>query len=342
MAGYDLHSGDYIGTSEDELWSLFTYVFSDASIKTSTYKFALIKSICDQIYDLREENGVYFISRFKLFERFTENYWNLVSKYNLKQMKYNGKSQCSRVERIIIDAISKYSLPREIYFHSVKPKERDEIVNQVADECSEYVIDALCTDFTGKLYSYELEKGIYVGKEAHAFISKYKNEIEKLNYYAWGKMLEDINDGPVTEKLLSKLDDAVPQRSDLSVYSNILFNVMNINECFYCKNELNDGMHVDHFIPWTFMKTDNLWNFVLSCPKCNQAKSDDLLDMSFVNKIENQNNEILRNKKMHPLIEREFSNYENGLIRRVWQYARMSGYKVITIKQLKKRKSKKN
>ena len=59
MAGWDLKKGclvKYI-VSEDELWSLFNYVFSDSCRKTNTYKYGLIKSICNQIYDLYD-NGL--------------------------------------------------------------------------------------------------------------------------------------------------------------------------------------------------------------------------------------------------------------------------------------------
>ncbi len=45
MPGWNLKSGVLVEekVSEDELWSLFNYVFSDACKKTNTYKFGLIK-----------------------------------------------------------------------------------------------------------------------------------------------------------------------------------------------------------------------------------------------------------------------------------------------------------
>lgn len=87
MQGWKLREGVLVQdkVSEDEFWSLFNYVFSDACHKTITYKFGLIKSICDQIYDWYEEQGI-FLSHERIFLKFTENYWNLVNKYHLKQM----------------------------------------------------------------------------------------------------------------------------------------------------------------------------------------------------------------------------------------------------------------
>ena len=77
MQGWKLREGVLVQdkVSEDEFWSLFNYVFSDACHKTITYKFGLIKSICDQIYDWYEEQGI-FLSHERIF----------LNKYHLKQM----------------------------------------------------------------------------------------------------------------------------------------------------------------------------------------------------------------------------------------------------------------
>ena len=95
MPGWNLKAGILAEekVSEDEYWSLFNFVFSDACRKTNTYKFGLIKSICDQVYDFLEQGTGYFLSYRKLFSKFAENYWNLVNKYHLKQMSDNGKSE---------------------------------------------------------------------------------------------------------------------------------------------------------------------------------------------------------------------------------------------------------
>ena len=49
MAGWNLKAGaitEYV-VSEDRIWSLFNFVFSDACKKRNTYKFGLIKSLLD-------------------------------------------------------------------------------------------------------------------------------------------------------------------------------------------------------------------------------------------------------------------------------------------------------
>ncbi len=36
--------------SEDRIWSLFNYVFSNSSRKRNTYKFGLVKSLLDNVF----------------------------------------------------------------------------------------------------------------------------------------------------------------------------------------------------------------------------------------------------------------------------------------------------
>lgn len=333
MPGWNLRSGklkDQI-TSEDELWSLFNYVFSDSCKKTNTYKFGLIKSICDQIYDLAYDGFGYPLSFEKIFYKFTENYWNLVNRYRLKQMFYNGKSDISKIEKIICTAVANYEIPANVSFQALSESERKGIVRNVTQACKRNVIGALYNDFQGKLYGFDLHSdGLVLGESAYNFISKYKMEIEKLNYYFWARFLEKINDDDVLVRVLEKLELATPQRKDLSMYRDILYMEFQQDCCFYCGCKLSDNIHVDHFIPWSFIKSDNLWNFVLSCPKCNIRKKDSLVGGSFLTRIECRNNDIvaatIKNALNSSLIQAEFRGYSNSLIDRIWAYARLSGF----------------
>lgn len=330
MPGWNLKSGKIVeeSVSEDEYWSLFNYVFSDACRKTNTYKFGLIKSICDQVYDLFEDpiQG-YYLPYEKLFAKFTENYWNLVNMYGLKQMSYNGKSKYSKIELIIKEAVVGYDIPETVSFLSVNEKDRDRITRTVTTECKKCVIGALYNDFEGKLYAFDLHgSGIYLSDDAYKFISKYKMEIERLNYYSWARFLEKVNDDGALVRVLEKLDLATPQRKDLSVYRELLYKEFQEDRCFYCGKKLDKKVHVDHFIPWTFVKNDNLWNFVLSCPRCNLRKSDSLVSRDYLLKIENRNSMLLElTGSTRDIIETEFAGYHTGLLNRMWEYAKMSG-----------------
>ncbi len=87
MPGWNLKNGELqkCQISEDEYWSLFNFVFSDACMKRNTYKFGLIKSIMDNLFNCTQDDyGNYRLSYSAIFEKFTINYWNLVLKYHLK------------------------------------------------------------------------------------------------------------------------------------------------------------------------------------------------------------------------------------------------------------------
>ena len=100
MAGYDLTSGElqYVALNEDKLWSKFNYVFSESSRKRSTYKFGFLKSILDNLLNCTIVNDEFVLYYHDIFAKFTENYWNLILKYHLKQMRSDGKSEYSTIK----------------------------------------------------------------------------------------------------------------------------------------------------------------------------------------------------------------------------------------------------
>ena len=68
-------------------------------------------------------------------------------------------------------------------------------------------------------------------------------------------------------------------------------------------------MEVDHFIPWVFVRDDKLWNFVLSCRKCNNSKSDRLADRRYIGKLLEQNDYIVSRRDKIYIVNREYKVY---------------------------------
>ena len=68
-AGWNQTSGTFREgpIDEDTFWMLFNYVFSDSSAKRTTYKFGLIKSILDNLFNSEGEAYSLFISYENLF-----------------------------------------------------------------------------------------------------------------------------------------------------------------------------------------------------------------------------------------------------------------------------------
>lgn len=328
MAGWDLKSGPITeyNPSEDRIWSLFNYVFSDSSRKRNTYKFGLIKSLLDNIFNGRKDEAGIFYSYEEIFARFAANYWNLVVKYDLRQMRKDGKSIYSKVETIIKEMVLKHSIITMLDFDALDSDIQSQIVKKVTAECKKCVVGALYEDFDGILYSFDLkESGLILNYAVYDFMLKFKSELEKLNYYSWAKFLEQINDDNALVRVIDKLELSTPRRENLSVYREILRKEFEEDTCFYCGKKLQKKIHVDHFIPWSFVKDDKLWNFVLSCPSCNEKKSNRIASKDYLIKIENRNRTIQTID--NALIKTDFCDYSEGLLGRMWHYAQMSGLK---------------
>jgi len=328
MAGWDLKSGEITeyAVSEDKIWSLFNYVFSDASKKRNTYKFGLVKSLLDSVFNgVQKENGIYYSFR-ELFEHFTYNYWNLIVKYDLRQMRKDKRSTYSRLEVVFQEAIAKNPIISNLEFESIDEKLKADIISKVTKECKRCVVGALYEDFDGIIYSFDVkEEGLTLNPLVYDFMLKHKSELEKLNYFAWAKFLEQINDDSALIRVLGKLEMATPRREDLSIYREILRKEFEENTCFYCGRLLHRAIHVDHFIPWSFVKDDKIWNFVLACPECNLKKNNRLPDRKYLLIIEDRNKKMIETDDL--LVQADIQNYDDELLNRMWAYAKMSGLK---------------
>ncbi|MBE5958716.1 MAG: hypothetical protein E7254_07645 [Lachnospiraceae bacterium] len=339
MAGWNQKLGDILSLrpSDDELWSRFNFVFSDASMKRNTYKFGLVKAILDNLLNSKQDLiGMYRISFPDLFGKFAENYWNLVVKYGLRQMRKNSnQSDYSALEQIFMKAVEDNPVLGKLQFSSIDENKKKEIIGEVSKQCRKNVIGALYGDLLGLVYGFDIQSGskkeyIWISPIAYDFMFHYKGELEKLNYYSWARFLEKINNDSVLLRVIDKLESATPQRSNLDVFREILREEFEENTCFFCGSKFERVAHVDHFIPWSFVKEDRLWNFVLACSTCNTKKNNKIVSDRFFNKLVERNRRALGIN--NSFVKEQFDNYQPEFYRRIWMYAKMSGLKVYDFK----------
>lgn len=321
MAGYDLKEGRYEArnASEDELWSAFACVFSSKSRNATSYKYGFLKSIIDNLYNVDEDLKLDFN---QLFSKFGEIYWNLILKHRLRQSPVTKDNRESYLEQILHAAEKKYNILEPIPYESLTPAMMLDISSKVKSKCKRNVVGALFEDTNKLFYSFSVrEEWIQINPVMYEFICKHKVMIEKLNYYEWARYLEKVNEDSVATKILDKIDES-SKRNNLSMYRQILFDEFESKTCFYCGKPLKpDNVDVDHFIPWSFIKDDKLWNLVLACPTCNREKSDRLPDGHYLANL------IERNQ--HILIEShrpEMQNYQERMISYVYDWAKINGY----------------
>jgi len=111
--------------------------------------------------------------------------------------------------------------------------------------------------------------------------------LSKILIYEWAKFLEKTN---FTPRLISKIEElGIKKRRSLSKYKKILLEIDG-SKCFYCNSKIEEqDIHIDHFIPWSYIYEDSSWNLVVSCSMCNLKKSDNLPPKNFIKIICSRN-----------------------------------------------------
>lgn len=321
-SGHSLKSGDYVtgNLSDDEMWSAFAYLFSPKSQNDTSYKFGFLKAILDNLYNA-DENLV--LSFDQLFTKFAEIYWNLVLKHHILQKAPTRNNKISAIERILSEAKEKYFIEDGVPFESLTSEMILDISKKVKQKCKENVVGALYADLGCLFYGFSKSgEWVKLNPVMYQFVCKHKVAIEKLNYYEWAKFLEKVNEASNVNHLLCKIDESA-KRNNLSYYRDILFEEFE-NICFYCRKKVSKGnVEVDHFIPWSFIKDDNLWNFVLACPECNNRKRDKLADTSFLHNL------VVRNNSSAIAHYHGMIHYQEKKLVNIYNWAKRNGYNEI-------------
>jgi hypothetical protein len=139
--------------TEQQIWQIFNTFFSPKSKNTMTYKFGLIKSLIENLYNLNENLEINF---YQLFESFTKIYWNLVVHHQLRQS--NSSSMNSAIEKVLVNFQKEHTIPNDFRFDKLSYDLQLEIVQQVKKVGKKYVIGALNGDSKGIIYEFDLKK----------------------------------------------------------------------------------------------------------------------------------------------------------------------------------------
>lgn len=115
-------------------------------------------------------------------------------------------------------------------------------------------------------------KKIIVNPNVMQFFIHYRMLLEPFVVLELAKFLDNIKSSP---GIVSKIEAPKFDRTTLKPQERVLNKYF--KNCFYC-NENLDGVkiHVDHFIPFSYIFENKYWNLVLSCSACNLYKSDSL------------------------------------------------------------------
>lgn len=315
MVGWNLKQGDLKFSEKDDLFSIISNALLSQKYKTTTYKYCFFLSILETNVNLHTDFKIPFT---ELNEIFTKCYWDLIVVHKIPQ-KYESLADSGSSIEILFNKIKndKHYVDG-VLFDSLKEEDRKIIINETLKIFSSYVIGAFYANTSGKLFSFDKkEKIIQLNKRISDFLLEYKVILEQLCYFQWLKMCENIlNKRNESKDNLSLIIENITKRQDLTQYKKILNDLKDNNTCFYCSKKHSSNFALDHVIPWDFLKTDNIWNLVWCCPKCNSSKNNRLPSHEYIEKLIKRN-KILKIK--NPDIDKMIDIAEKNGIEKGWK-----------------------
>lgn len=265
--------------------------------KHGTYKFALARAILEHCNDKKNYSmNKYEITYEYLADKFLKYYWHQVCKFKMKQdFSPQRETMAVQIIRKIFDESSPVSFnliqqkdrknAREQILHhvfgSIKSKK-----SQVVPKFQKIKVGSRSEEHN-IFYNYSNdEKKIILKPKAFEFFSKHNGILSGFVLVEWAKFLERINGN--LPCLVAKIEMDPTKRKNLTKARKILLD--HVNNCFYCNDQLEPKyIHVDHFIPWSYIFEDCEWNLVLACSDCNLKKSDSLAESDFKKELINRN-----------------------------------------------------
>lgn len=304
--------------TEAHIWKSIHFFFYHSK-NTTTYKFGFFKALLESLSEINEEMEISFDS---IFKSFSKVYWNLVVHHKLWQG--NMKEKKSKVQSVIEQFQTKYAIPAEWNFDRIESKQQDELIKLVKKYGKRYVVGATYGDFNEEIYSFNLKnESIKLNRVYYEFLQKYKRILTDVNNYQLSLFLEKFNEEEKLKKLLSKVE-FVTQRQSLKEFEMLLKNA-GYETCFYCQKSVEKGAHVDHFIPWSYIQNDHLWNFVLACPSCNSKKSNKLASEMYIDKLIARNEMLIQESSYKAY----FQNYSDRKLKSYYHYSEENGFRRI-------------
>jgi 5-methylcytosine-specific restriction endonuclease McrA len=296
-------------TTDEDIWIALNNFFFRSNV-TMSYKFGLLKSFLENLYMVNEKLELNYDH---LFYSFTKIYWNLVIHHSLWQS--SSKTQKSSIQKIMEEFAKAYSIPHDLTFDKLPSNVQIEIVRNIKKAGKRYVIGAFYSDTSKFFYEFDLKQEyLRFNIPVYKFIQRHQRIITYMTNYHLALFLERNNQIPNINYLLNKVEN-VSNRESLNHFLTILYQYEE-KVCFYCGKPLNatktksNLIHVDHFIPWSFVQSDNLWNLVLSCQTCNLKKNDKLAEEVYLNNILGRNEGLASKLKEDSQIHFEFYNKE--------------------------------
>lgn len=282
--------------SEVEMKQAFLSILAKGT-KDNTYKFALARAILDHCQKPENEQNPLEIPYLWLSGRFLRYYWHQECKFKIKQ-DFHTKST-PKVIQAIRDVFD--NNPPGNFDHKDNQAKAEKAQNLIlktvfghARQKTSMVVPRFQKVKVGPrsqenrvFYDYDDDtKMIRLRPEAFRFFQENYGILLGTVLAEWTRFLERTNSG--LPRLLAKIHMDETGRKSLIGYKRLFSK--DFKHCFYCRGALErNDIHVDHFIPWSYIFDDNAWNLVLACQECNCKKSNSLPQDEFLKSLIDRN-----------------------------------------------------
>ena len=308
---HDLKAAEHreIYLTDREMWR-YTQQFLMHSKHSASYKFVLMKAILECLPEISKDGHVTFL---EINKHVTKIYWNLVITNKLLQSPSTQKP--SGVEQVLKKFQEENNIPDTWNFDHLPEEQKNDLIKKVNSRFKINVFGSLYGSFDGTIYSFNLkEEWIQLASPYIEFFARYKTIIMNVTNYQMAVYLEKFNSKEAMENILTKIE-FVSARESLKEFQSILLSY-GAAECFYCKKPVRKT-HVDHFIPWSYVQNDVLWNFVLACPTCNTSKNNKIAHPRYLDSLIERNNSM---------VHEQMESYDVNKLTNMYEYAIQNGF----------------
>ena len=193
-AYYELTKGTYKpkNLTDGQIWEIFCKLFDrSSSVKTSSYKFALIYSLIENLKQNTGNTGKPNFNFEQIFTPFAKIYWELIIHRHLYQI---SGDVLSSIWQILDGFLLEYPAAKNMDFAELSGKAKQELLDKVIKKCSRNVLGALFGDTKELFYSFsKRDKIVELNPRFKQFLDKFSDSVLKLNFYQWSKFLSEKN-----------------------------------------------------------------------------------------------------------------------------------------------------
>lgn len=292
------------------------YVIKNCSVE-NTYKMAWSKAIFECLNISKKER----ITLREIASKMLKYYWNQTIYFNLNQGNNSQKPPLiiSYVKNLIVEFQFQFG-NKPISFERVESKikiDYKKLENILLKDVSHRFLSVNGRSF--KLY-YLDKKDKSITISSHNIIQNYSAFLNDTIHNRWVEILEGLNASPRISKKLRIIDLGEIKRKSLNPYKKYL-NLQGTN-CFICGEDIKEDISIDHFIPFSYIFSDDLWNLVYVHKGCNSKKSNSIVKEEELIKLEKRNISLLQTLFENKIIDKNYFELklaiEENTLRKFW------------------------